>query len=116
MTITAKSASTLECDTAVSRIMGASRGTPFKAWGGWIGRGAAGLREFAPYAAIELLLPGGSLIALLLWFYRRYKRTKTREGQRDATGASPGVLAHLDSYLSGAKLFHLSKACCAGDE
>ncbi len=30
----------------------------------------AKLRDLAPYAAIELVLPGGSLIALLLWFYR----------------------------------------------
>jgi hypothetical protein len=28
------------------------------------------LRGLGPYAAIELLLPGGSLIALLIWFYR----------------------------------------------
>jgi hypothetical protein len=32
-------------------------------------------KELAPYAAIELLLPGGSLMALTLWFYRRRKRT-----------------------------------------
>ena len=31
---------------------------------------AAG-RSFGPYLAIELLLPGGSLIALLLWLYHR---------------------------------------------
>jgi hypothetical protein len=30
---------------------------------------AAG-RTLGPYLAIELLLPGGSLVALLLWFYR----------------------------------------------
>jgi hypothetical protein len=28
------------------------------------------LRSLGPYAAIELLMPGGSLIALLLWLYR----------------------------------------------
>jgi hypothetical protein len=32
-----------------------------------------GLRRFGPYAAIELLLPGGSLLALLLWLYRRHR-------------------------------------------
>jgi hypothetical protein len=32
------------------------------------------LKELAPYAATELLLPGGSLMALTLWFYRRRKR------------------------------------------
>ena len=41
------------------------------------GRGAptrricALLRRIGPYAAIELILPGGSLIALLVWLCRR---------------------------------------------
>ena len=30
---------------------------------------AAG-RTFDPYLAIELVMPGGSLLALLLWLYR----------------------------------------------
>jgi len=34
----------------------------------------ARLRDLAPYAAIELILPGGSVLALLLWLYRRYKK------------------------------------------
>jgi hypothetical protein len=34
----------------------------------------AGGRTFGPYLAIELLLPGGSLAALLLWLYRTYAR------------------------------------------
>jgi hypothetical protein len=34
----------------------------------------ARLRDLAPYAAMELILPGGSLMALLLWLYRRHKR------------------------------------------
>jgi hypothetical protein len=34
----------------------------------------ARLRDVAPYAAIELILPGGSLIALALWLYRRHKK------------------------------------------
>jgi len=29
------------------------------------------LRDIGPYAAIELILPGGSLIALVLWLCRR---------------------------------------------
>jgi hypothetical protein len=33
------------------------------------------LRVLAPYAVIELVLPGGSLMALLLWLYRRQKKT-----------------------------------------
>jgi hypothetical protein len=36
----------------------------------WIARLPALLRGLGPYAAIELLLPGGSLVALLIWLYR----------------------------------------------
>jgi len=32
----------------------------------------AKLRDFAPYAAI-LMLPGGSVMAVLLWLYRRQR-------------------------------------------
>ena len=41
-----------------------------------IGYGAAVFVRFkavAPYALIELALPGGSVMALLLWLYRRRK-------------------------------------------
>jgi hypothetical protein len=31
------------------------------------------LKDLAPYALIELVLPGGSVMALLLWLYRRQK-------------------------------------------
>jgi hypothetical protein len=34
----------------------------------------AKLRDLAPYALIELVLPGGSLMALLLWLYRRQRK------------------------------------------
>jgi hypothetical protein len=37
-------------------------------------KGLAGVREFGPYAAIELVVPGGSVIAVLMWLYRRHKR------------------------------------------
>lgn len=40
----------------------------------WALVGFARLKDLAPYALIELLLPGGSMIALTLWFYRRRKR------------------------------------------
>jgi hypothetical protein len=33
----------------------------------------AKLRAVAPYALIELVLPGGSVMALLLWLYRRQR-------------------------------------------
>jgi hypothetical protein len=47
---------------------------------------AVKMREFVPYTVI-LILPGGSLMALLLWLYRRQKRA-----------AGPG--AQLSSWAS----------------
>jgi hypothetical protein len=37
----------------------------------------ARLRAIAPYAAIELLLPGGSIIALTAWWLRRRRKLPT---------------------------------------
>jgi len=37
----------------------------------WLSRLVGQLRALGPYLAIELVLPGGSLIALLLWLYQR---------------------------------------------
>ena len=36
---------------------------------------AVKLRALAPYAVMELVLPGGSLMAILLWLYRRQKKS-----------------------------------------
>jgi hypothetical protein len=36
------------------------------------------LRNVGPYAAIELLLPGGSILALLYWGYRHRVRAHAR--------------------------------------
>jgi hypothetical protein len=44
---------------------------------GWLKRGASALRAIGPYAAIELLLPGGSLMALALWLIQLRVRKKT---------------------------------------
>jgi hypothetical protein len=35
------------------------------------------LKQFAPYAAIELLLPGGTVIAVLCWLYRKRRAAAT---------------------------------------
>jgi hypothetical protein len=35
--------------------------------------GIARLKAIAPYALIEIILPGGSVMALLLWLYRRHQ-------------------------------------------
>ncbi len=37
-------------------------------------KGLEGVRQFGPYAAVELLVPGGSMIAVAMWLYRRHKR------------------------------------------
>jgi len=34
----------------------------------------AKLKDIAPYVALELVVPGGSVMALLLWLYRRQKK------------------------------------------
>jgi hypothetical protein len=38
-------------------------------------------RSFGPYLAIELLLPGGSLLALLLWLYRTSARASNSQAR-----------------------------------
>lgn len=43
---------------------------------GWLACGLRLLRQLGPYAAIELLLPGGSLLAILLWLYKRHCRAE----------------------------------------
>jgi hypothetical protein len=42
--------------------------------GGYVIAVVGRLRDLAPYAAIELILPGGSLMVILLWLYRRQKK------------------------------------------
>ena len=37
---------------------------------GWMQWLVEQVREFGPYFAVELVLPGGTLIALVLWLYR----------------------------------------------
>jgi hypothetical protein len=44
-----------------------------KGWGGYAAVVIVRLKALAPYALIELILPGGSVMALLLWLYRRRK-------------------------------------------
>jgi hypothetical protein len=42
-------------------------------WGSYAAAVIVRFRAIAPYALIELVLPGGSVMALLLWLYRRRK-------------------------------------------
>lgn len=41
----------------------------------------AKFRAVAPYALIELILPGGSVMALLLWLYRRQRKVSVLANQ-----------------------------------
>jgi hypothetical protein len=43
-------------------------------FGHFVGRFLVLVRSLGPYAAIELLLPGGSMLALLYWWHRRRQR------------------------------------------
>jgi hypothetical protein len=43
----------------------------FKRWSRCAVAVVVRLKALAPYALIELVLPGGSVMALLLWIYRR---------------------------------------------
>jgi len=76
MSSAAKAASTTIADLAVSLGSSISSEEGLASWRLWAARGFAGLRSIGPYAAIELILPGGSLMALALWLYRRYYRTR----------------------------------------
>jgi len=51
----------------------------------------AALRQLAPYAAIELILPGGTILALLLWYCQRRRAAARRLAAEAnvATAAAP---------------------------
>jgi len=73
---------------------------PARGAGAWSVRIVAVLRNLGPYAAIELLLPGGSLLALLLWLYRRHQRIRSEaRGSRTAPSA-PNPLSIAPSSRS----------------
>jgi hypothetical protein len=62
------------------------------------------LRQLAPYAAIELILPGGSLIALALWLYRRYRQRKVScqtqcAAERERSGVRPAAGRVLSAVI-----------------
>jgi hypothetical protein len=74
MTTTGESTHAANDEALLARTIDKLRAGAFKARAGCMTRVVSGLRDVAPYAALELLLPGGSLMALLLWLYRRHKR------------------------------------------
>jgi hypothetical protein len=54
----------------------------FKRWGGYATAVFVRFKGLAPYALIEIILPGGSVIALLLWLYRRHTSAMGPNGLR----------------------------------
>jgi hypothetical protein len=55
----------------------------------------AKLRNLAPYAALELVMPGGSVMAILLWLYRR--RKQQRHGPSNQAFNMDGPVPYLQS-------------------
>src|SRR5579871_1121088 len=74
----------------------------------WLARGLAGLRELGPYAAIELLVPGGSIVAVLLWLYRRHRRMSGADLEKRAAARAARA-----APLAGAALLTTLAAGCA---
>ena len=50
----------------------------------WIMRLVGVLRALGPYAAIELILPGGTLIAIVVWAIRQRWSSAARARRADA--------------------------------
>jgi hypothetical protein len=71
MIASARAASTSNCASPLRRGSAVLSEKSCSVRNGWMAGAIAGLKEFGPYAAIELVLPGGSLIAILLWLHRR---------------------------------------------
>ena len=56
------------------------------------------LRRLSPYVMLELFVPGGTMLALLLWLSRRKKtRPPEHPGQSERHAAAPVVPRKPDS-------------------
>jgi hypothetical protein len=82
----------------VAPIAGRELAPTYSRLAAWITRILAILRQLGPYAVLEILLPGGTLIALLLWLYRRrvYVRARvagTRTNLEERLGVHGGLPA-----------------------
>jgi hypothetical protein len=68
-------------------------------WGNYAAVAIMRIKSLAPYALIELVLPGGSVMALLLWLYRR---------RRNGAGFGPSPAA-----ASGERRTAIASTACA---
>lgn len=69
-------------------------------------------RSLGPYLAIELVLPGGSIVALLLWSYRN--RVAARQTAARIANASYALWACFTVALLAAGMRQQAKPRCAG--
>ena len=87
-----------------------------------IARFAGWVRSLGPYAAIELILPGGSIIAVALWTYR-HRRTLRRSATMRPNGrgmGSPGLSGERalrgKQIVAGLRMLRVTlgrDTCCA---
>ena len=61
-------------------------------------------RNFGPYLLVELLLPGGTLIAILLWLLQHAGKRQNMKARERRTSASAAVLRLLKSAAPSARL------------
>jgi hypothetical protein len=54
-----------------------------------------GVRGFGPYLLVELLLPGGSLIALLMWLFKRHSEKEALRAEKSLrlSASDPNALS-----------------------
>ncbi len=61
----------------------------------WMGRALALAKSLGPYALLEFLLPGGTLIAVLVWLYRHRRHQTPKRDVRYPATRSAGPLEPL---------------------
>lgn len=86
--------------------------------GGWIAKGLMLLKTFGPYAILEFVLPGGTLIAVLLWLYRHRHSPVSAEGtagQRPVRSSGRSALPWPQLLVAGAAAA-LTAGCTVGPD
>ena len=86
--------------------------------GGWIAKGLMLLKTFGPYAILEFVLPGRTLIAVLLWLYRHRHSPVSAEGtagQRPVRSSGRSALPWPQLLVAGAAAA-LTAGCTVGPD
>ena len=77
-------------------------------WLGYVPAVVVRLKALAPYALIELVLPGGTLMALLLWLYRR-RKNGVGYGQFPG-GLAPGLPSPISPAFNASRISRVQPA------